>query len=311
LELFLAVIESPSMTRAAEKVYLSPGAISLQLHNLADELNTELFTRGGNGKRLIPTPAAMRLAEQARRLVGLSRQIKQEFCNDLKHDTQPFYFSTGVTTLIYQLGEPLKQLRTEYAQVPIRVVVNPTEDTLAGLQDRRYDLGLISLPIGEESLRNIKIVPLFEEELLIVSPAASMTQGGQIISMRASELAGLPFLFYPKGTVLRNLIDRFFEQIGVVPDVVMEADDTEAITRLVECGFGYSIIPEHALRQRTRSIRSYRVEKHPIRRHLALAMVNTGYPRRLTISIADSLKRLLLADLSRSDQGSPAIALRA
>ena len=37
VELFLAVMESPSMTRAAEKVCLSPGAVGLRLHNLADE----------------------------------------------------------------------------------------------------------------------------------------------------------------------------------------------------------------------------------------------------------------------------------
>jgi DNA-binding transcriptional LysR family regulator len=311
LELFLAVIDSPSMTQAAERVYLSPGAISLQLHNLADELQTELFARSGNGKRLIPTPAAMRLAEQARRLVNLSRQIKQEFHNDLKRDTKPFYFSTGVTTLIYQLGEPLKHLRREYSQAAIRIVVNTTEDTLTGLLDRRYDLGLISLPIAEESLKNIKVIPLFEEELLIVCPAASIPQAGQITSMRASELAGVPFLLYPQGTVLRILIDRFFENIGVTPNVVMEADDTEAIKRLVEAGFGYSIIPEHALRERTRSVRTYRVEKHPIRRSLSLAMVRTDFQRKLTLSIADSLKKLLLAELRRSDQGSPAIALRA
>src|SRR5579859_4737771 len=47
LELFLAVMDSPSMTRAAEKIHLSPGAVSLQLHNLADELHTELFVRRG------------------------------------------------------------------------------------------------------------------------------------------------------------------------------------------------------------------------------------------------------------------------
>src|SRR6266852_4261058 len=63
LELFLAVMDSPSMTRAAEKVFLSPGAVSLQLHNLADELHTELFVR--SGKKLIPTPAALRLADHA------------------------------------------------------------------------------------------------------------------------------------------------------------------------------------------------------------------------------------------------------
>jgi regulatory helix-turn-helix LysR family protein len=54
LELFLAVMNSSSLTRAAEKVFLSPGAVSLQLPKLAAELRTDLFVR--NGKRLIPTP---------------------------------------------------------------------------------------------------------------------------------------------------------------------------------------------------------------------------------------------------------------
>jgi DNA-binding transcriptional LysR family regulator len=44
------------------------------------------------------------------------------------------------------------------------------------------------------------------------------------------------------------VIDRFFNEMGVTPHVLMEADDTEAIKRLVESGFGYSILPEHALR---------------------------------------------------------------
>lgn len=77
LELFLAVMESPSMTHAAEKVFLSPGAVSLQLHKLGDELHTEWFVR--SGKRLIPTPAAMRLAEHAKELIKRMGQIKQEF----------------------------------------------------------------------------------------------------------------------------------------------------------------------------------------------------------------------------------------
>src|SRR5689334_12800452 len=69
LELFLAVMDSPSMTKAAEKSHLSPGAVSLQLHNLAEELHADLFVR--RGKRLIPTPAAVRLAERAKEVVRL------------------------------------------------------------------------------------------------------------------------------------------------------------------------------------------------------------------------------------------------
>lgn len=311
LEIFLAVMDSPSITRAGEKVYLSPGAISLQLRNLADELNTELFVRSGSGKRLIPTPAATRLAERARELVNLSVQIKRVFHNDPEQDTQPFYFSTGVTTLLYQLGEPLKRLRAQYSQSQFRIAVNPTEETLAGLEERRYDLGLISLPVASEIPRNVEVIPLFDEELLIVGTTGNGAQGRQVNVMRASDLADVPFLLYPSETVLRKLIDRFFDEIGITANVIMQADDTEALKRLVELGFGCSILPEHALEHPPRSLKIYRVEGHPIVRTLALAMVRSEYPRKLTISIAASLRKLILEDLDRLHPGLPAIAVRA
>src|SRR6202171_5196927 len=134
LELFLAVMDSPSMTRAAEKIHLSPGAVSLQLHNLADGLHTELFVR--RGKRLIPTPAAIRLAERAKEVVRLMGHIQQEFEDDLAKDVRPFHFATGVTTLIYQLGGPLRQLRKQFPNTEIRVTVGVTEGIVWGLLAR-------------------------------------------------------------------------------------------------------------------------------------------------------------------------------
>jgi DNA-binding transcriptional LysR family regulator len=289
LQLFLAVMESPSVTRAAESVRLSPGAVSLQLHKLADELHTELFVR--NGKRLVPTPAAWRLADQARALLRLTSQIKQEFETDVSTDTRPFHFSTGVTTLIYQLGRPLRQLRKQYPSAEIRVSVNSTEETSAGLQSRRFDLGLVTLPVPEKGLR---IMPLFQEELLVLRPANKRTGGRRIGVLRPADLADAPFLLYPWRSNVRQIIDRNFQEIGVSPRVVMEADDTEAIKRLVESGFGYSMLPERALRRGASGFfQTFRIEGHRIYRVLALAMVRTDYPRRLTDAIANSLQAML------------------
>src|SRR6202162_4258022 len=287
LALFLAVMDSPSMTRAAEKVFLSPGAVSLQLHNLADELHTELFVR--SGKRLIPTPAALRLAEHANTLVHLTQQIKQEFENEQTKDARPFHFATGVTTLIYQLGKPLRQLRKRYPKAEIRVTVAVTEEMVAGLLDRRFDLALISLPVAEAGL---SLIPLFDEELLVVRPSANKVGSGHISSLRASELAGVPFLLYPKRSNVRMDIDRVFNVMGVTPHVLMEAYDTEAIKRLVESGFGYSILPEHALRGRSHFFQKFRVESHRLKRSLALATARTECPRKLTESIASFLRTL-------------------
>jgi len=289
LQLFLAVMDSPSMTRAAEKIHLSPGAVSLQLHKLADELQTELFVR--SGKRLIPTPAALRLAELAKQVVTMMGHIQQTFENDLTKDVRPFHFATGVTTLIHQLGGPLRQLRKRYPNAEIRVTVGVTEEMVAGLLDRRFDLALISLPVSEA---NLKIIPLFDEELLVVRPSANKVGSGHIGSMRASDLAGAPFLLYPKRSNVRLVIDRFFGELGVTPHVLMEADDTEAIKRLVESGFGYSILPEHALRGRSHFFQKFRISGHRLTRSLALAMAQTECPRKLTESIADFLRATLV-----------------
>lgn len=289
LRLFLAVIESPSMTRAAEKVCLSPGAVSLQLHNLAEELHTQLFIR--DGKKLKPTPAALRLAEHARMLLRLTAQIKQEFETDATTDSRPFHFSTGVTTLIYQLGKPLRELRKLYPKAEIQVAVNPTEETVQGIHERRFDLGLITLPVPEEGVR---IMPLFEEELLVLRHTNRPTRGRHIGTLKPADLANVPFLLYPRRSNMRQIIDRIFEKGGVTPRVVMEADDTEAIKRLVESGFGYSVLPEHALRKQSGAFfQTFRIEGLPMSRRLGLVMPRTDYPRKLTESIATSLSTLL------------------
>src|SRR6516164_4329416 len=98
LEIFLAVLDSPTMTNAAERVHLSTAAVSVQMRALAEELKTDLFLRSGK-----------KLVVQARNIVNEFRSIKESFDNqDAAGDGQPFYFATGATTLIYRLGEPLR-----------------------------------------------------------------------------------------------------------------------------------------------------------------------------------------------------------
>jgi DNA-binding transcriptional LysR family regulator len=288
LELFLAVMECASVTRAAQKVNLSPGAVSLRLHNLAADLHTQLFVR--SGKRLVPTPAAQRLAELAQVVVRQMRQIEQEFENDPSADTRPFYFATGATTLIHGLGGPLRMLRKQFPNTPVQITVSATEEMVAGLLDRRFDLALISLPIEDA---NLTILPLFEEELLIVKPSPARVRGWHVGSIEPHELAAAQFLLYPHRSNMRTIIDRFFHAVGLTPRVIMEADDTEAIKRLVEAGFGYSILPESALRVQPKFFRMFRVPEQRIVRHQALAMARTQHPRALTGSIARFLQNTL------------------
>ena len=287
LEIFLAVMEHSSVTRTAEKLYLSPGAISLQLHNLAAELKTELFVR--SGRRIVPTTQAFRLAEHAREVVKKVRDLQQDFANTPATDSRPFHFATGATTLIHRLGPPLRQVRKKFPMADIHVTVAATEPIAAGLLDGRYDLGLISLPWPQQ---NLTIIPLFDEELLVLRPAREPS-GASILSIKADELAKVPFLLYPKTSNMRSMIDRFFVELGINPRVIMEADETEAIKRMVEAGFGYSILPQYALRGRGVRFQTLRVSGHRLVRQQALATAKTEYPRALTTAIVELLRSAL------------------
>lgn len=288
LEVFLSVLETGSVTKGAERVHLSPAAVSLQLQSLADHLKTELFVR--SGRKLSPTSMAFRLAEQARGIVDQMRRIESDFHGEPQEDTRPFHFATGVTTLVYRLGQPLRLLRKQYPRTELHVTVANTEEIVAGLIDRRFDLGLISLPVSEPGITTI---PLFDEDLLVVRPSSTRVRGGQIGSIRVADLAGVPWLLYPKQSNMRTIIDAFFTHTGIEANVVMEAADTEAIKRLVESGFGYSILPAFALRGQSRFFHTMRITGHKLVRNQALAMVNGPYPRALTLTIADLIKRSL------------------
>ena len=290
LRVLLAVVDAAGVTRAAETIGLTPGAISQQLRSMSVELGVELFVRSGRG--IAPTAAALRLADHARAILHQVGLMEHEFTRDEAADHRPFHFATGATALIYRLGRPLRLLRQRFPHNEILVTVAATEEIVAGLLSRRFDLGLLSMPVPEDKLT---VLPLFEEELLGLRPAKARGARSKIVRLQPSELEGVPFLLYPGRSNMRLSINMFFQQLGISPRVIMEADDTEAIKRLVESGFGYSFLPEFSVRGQTRFLELFRVTGHRLARRQALAMARTEYPRPLTQRIATVIHTALVA----------------
>jgi DNA-binding transcriptional LysR family regulator len=289
LRVFLTVMDTASVTRAAEMVGLSAGAVSQQLRALGADLGVELFVRAG--RKIAPTAHALRLSEHARAILNQVGRLEQDFSKDEASDHRPFRFATGATALIYRLGPALRVLRRRFPQTEILVTVVATEEIVAGLLARRFDLGLISMPVPEDKLT---IMPLFEEELLGLRPAPARPSRAKIVRLELDEVSDAQFLLYPHRSNMRLSIDTFFRELGITPRVIMEADDTEAIKRLVESGFGYSILPEFSLRGQSRFLELFRVADHRLVRRQALAMPRTEYPRPLTQSIASVIHAALV-----------------
>ena len=104
--------------------------------------------------------------------------IEREFENDPATDAHPFYFACGATALIYKLRRPFRQLRKQFPKITMQVMVAPTEEMVAGVMDRRFDLALVTLPFPTGELG---VTPLFEEEAgdstALGEAAAGMARG--------------------------------------------------------------------------------------------------------------------------------------
>ena len=257
----------------------------MQLQSLASELRAQLFVR--SGRRIVPTPQAFRFAEHAREVMKRIREIEQDFADSATHDSRPFHFASGATTLIYKLRRPLRSFRKKFPHADVHVTVAATERIVEGLLGRRFDLGLVSLPVTQPG---IHVAHLFDEELLIIRPSPERSGDGGIATVQPAELARASFLLFPKESNLRPMIDRFLQEMGINPRVTMEADDVEVIKSMVEAGFGYSILPQFALAGHGHRFQRLRVPGRRLIRQQALAMPKTEYPRALTLATAEFLK---------------------
>ncbi len=285
LETFKIVMLTLNMTAAAKHVYRSPAAISLQLKQLSDEVGAELFTRVG--RKLAPTPAAIRLQQNLYPLMGALRAIREDFPPEPELDTRPFVLASGITTLIYQLRQPLIELRRKFSKNDIQVSIGTTEAILRGLESKRFDLGLVSLPVEDPA---IQLAPLFKEEMLFVTSARQANFHRKTVSLR--DIREIPMILYPPSATTRQIIDQVVARHGLSLLVAMEAEDTEAIKRLVEAGFGSSILPANALKD-SRKLWTFRIAEERIFREVALATAASPYTRGLTRAISEFLMKKL------------------
>ena len=86
-------------------------------------------------------------------------------------------------------------------------------------------------------------------------------------------------ILYEQKTVMRRLIDSFFEGLGVKPRIAMVMENIEAIKSLVGAGLGASVLPVPAVgkEEADRKVTLMRVDKHPLQRQLGLVTLKSSY----------------------------------
>jgi len=242
---FLEVARQQSFSRAAEKLYRTQPAISAQIRSLELECGQKLFDR--RGRRICLTRSGEVLLEYAEKLESLHRETLQRVRE--AHGTAGGKLLVGANeaTCLYVLPHVFAEFKRKYPQVGISIYSNFSHKILQKMAENLIDVGIVTLPVAQN---NVKTIPIFEDELLVVVPA------GHPLAKRASvtleELAAEPLIF-PKGGHTRELLDKLFHKHRDGLHISMELASVENIKKFVGAGLGISLLSSSFAQMETKS----------------------------------------------------------
>lgn len=241
---FLAVVESETLIRAAERLHMSQPTLSRQIQQLEAEIGSPLFNR--IGKRLVLNRAGELAYQTAKHCVLLEDKLRSELESLADPEVGTIHIGAGLTPSIHLLPPILAQYRELHPRIRFHVKTGSSREILTALRQRDVDLAVVTTV--DSASDDIATSPLMEDPLLIVaSPPMASEFGG--CSVRFKTLSDWPFVVLREGSGLRDLVLSLAKQNGVDLAIAAETDSLESISRLVQHGFGFSILPSSAVRE--------------------------------------------------------------
>lgn len=238
--IFLAAIETGSVTAAARSLNVTQPAASQQLRELERILGARLLVRAGG--RVVPTAAGEALIGPAGRAQAAVEEAVSAVAAHRAGDAGRIRLGTGATACIYLLPSVLAAVKRRMPGLDVIIATGNSEDMLERLEAGEFDIALATLPASVG--RSLSATRVLEDPLVALVPAA-MAPAAEILT--PADLAALPLILYEPGGKTRSVINGWFRQGGIRPRPIMDLGSIEAIKMLVGSGLGASIMPQLAL----------------------------------------------------------------
>lgn len=267
---FRAVAEQRSFRKAAEELYLTQPAVSLQIKALEEDLGVQLFNR--TGPHITLTEAGRILLEYALRSSALLAQAEDEIAALGGEHAGQLALGASTTIAQYVLPRLLGEFCRQHPRVHPTLISGNTEQIVEAVEKQKVALGLIE---GPARSRGVKTDPFLGDELVLIVSAAHPWAERNSIS--CSEIALIPLLMRERGSGTRHVIEMALEQHGLKRkslQIVMELDSTEAIKSAVEAGLGGGFVSRWAIAKDLRLNNNFKiveVEGLSIKRQFLLA----------------------------------------
>ena len=235
VEAFVQVAQLRSFSRAAEALQLTQPSITARIQALERELGEELFERRGRGVRM--TDAGNAFLPFVERILQTLREGRDAVDEVRNVQLGSLRLGTAITISTYVLPKILRTFCERYPGLDVVIRTGRSEQVLQMLLSDEIHVALARTLAHPEA----DTIHLYDDEIVLaVNRGHRFAASGRTT---VAEAATEPIVLFDRGSSYYGLINNFFRQANVIPNVAMELDSLEATKRMVEEGLGIALVP--------------------------------------------------------------------
>jgi LysR family transcriptional regulator, transcriptional activator of the cysJI operon len=243
LQIFCAVIENESFSKAAEAKFLTQSAISHLIKGLEKNLGTTLLYRHTHAVK--PTPAGEVFYRHAKKILSGYKRLSEDIYELLHKVKGPLHIGADFTTAVYLLPQLIYQFNLMYNEVIFQVSIKNPEEMVRELDSGEIDFAITVETLPERFRFEEKLV---EDEMVLIGPENHpLADRGRILPM---ELSLYPFVLVGSSTEKPGFADTLFHNIGIAPKslkIVMITESQNLAIKMVKYGIGLSVVSKWAV----------------------------------------------------------------
>lgn len=242
LRYFSETAHSRSIRAAAERLHVSPSAISRQIAKLEHELRAPIFDRRAQGMTL--TPAGEILQAKFEVMMREFSRVKSHIAalQDIQAGTVDICcFQTAIESFVAPV---LHRFHVQYPNVTFNVRMSSTDEAMEALTTGVAEIGLILNPPVRDTIASREV---FHDVMVAAVAPTHPLANRKVVSLR--ELAEFPFVLTETSFGLRQQIDRTFDRHGIEPEVFCVTNSLALVKGVASIGRQCTLLPRFAVAQ--------------------------------------------------------------
>ncbi len=234
LQIFLKITQTKSITKAAEELFLTQPAVSIQLRNFQDQFDiplTEVI-----GRQLYVTDFGKEIAVAAQKIIDEVNAVNYKtmaYKGILSGKLKLSVVSTGKYVIPYFLADFMKT----NSGVELEMDVNNKTKVIKSLKNNEVDFALVSILPDDIALES---EVLMENKLFLVGHRNSKNE---VNPVDTAFLTQVPLIFREDGSATKTSMESYLKKYGISPRMRLQLTSNEAVKQAVITGLGYSVMP--------------------------------------------------------------------